>query len=147
MDPFQNKEKLNDRFPSRFEINFINNLLRTKTIIYNDISSFSNLLTKIITFSGWLKSIKIRHLIFDMCNNFDSKKYANIQKQIFLKDNKNIIDIFNFCGNNFIFDNIDKGKLSLKKIDQSIKSITHYDAEDNLKLIDYLKTYILNNNI
>jgi len=147
MDFFLNNIKMKERLDSRFDINFINNLIKIKTLIYNDLSSFNNFLTKIIIFSGWLKSLNIRHLIFDMCNNFDKEKYLEIKKQKFLKNNKNIIDIFKFCGNDFIYNNTSPSELKNKNIDYSMKNITHYDVEGNIKLIKYLKSYIIDNNI
>jgi hypothetical protein len=147
MDLFSNNIKMRERLDTKFEINFINDLIKIKTLIYNDLSSFNNFLTKIITFSGWLKTLNIRHLIFDMCNNFDEKKYLQIKKQKFLKNNKNIIDIFKFCGNDFIYKNISPNQLKNKNINYSMKNITHYDAEDNIELIKYLKSYTIVNNI
>jgi hypothetical protein len=82
-----------------------------------------------------------------MCNNFKEEDYKLIIKTKFLKDNKNIIDIFNFCGNGFIYDNTDISELKNKKILPEMKYITHYEAEGNIKLIKYLKSYIIDNNI
>ena len=55
MDPFQNEKDLNARFESK-NLDFINSLLKTKTILYNDATSFNNLLVKIITLSAFLKN-------------------------------------------------------------------------------------------
>jgi hypothetical protein len=147
MDPLKNNEEMNTRFNSRIDVEQINQLIKLKTLVYNEDSSFNNMLTQIITFSGWLKNENINHIIFDMCNNFNKKNYSSIKKRKFLSKNKNIIDIFKFCGNDFMYQNLTPEQHVEEKIDYLGKNAHHYGLEPNKKLIDYLKSYIMNNKL
>ena len=147
MDPFPSKEQLNQRFPSRVDLHTVNNLLKYKTLAYNDTSAFNNFITKIITFSGWLQSKKIKHLLFNMCNKFDEQRLSRIKKQLFLKDNKNIIDIYKFIGNKFMYDNLTDDLRNKEKISTLGCYTHHYGSESNKSLIDYLNSYIIRQSI
>jgi hypothetical protein len=62
--------------------------------------------TEIIMLAGWLENERIPYLMFDMCNQFDRKHlegYKGFEKLKFIEQNKNIIDIFDFCGNEFMW--------------------------------------------
>jgi hypothetical protein len=147
MDPFKDNDHMNRQFKSRLNIEQINQLIKLKTLVYNDVAAFNNFLSQIIMFSGWLKSKNINHLIFDMCNEFKKNEYPRIRKQEFLSENKNIIDIFKFCGNDFMYKNLSPEQHVQEKIGDLGKNSHHYGIESNKKLIDYLKSYIMNNKL
>ena len=147
MDPFPNEQQMNQRFPSRVDLHTVNNLLKYKTLAYNYTSAFNNFITKIITFSGWLQSKKIKHLMFNMCNKFNKQPLSRINKQVFLKENKNIIDIYNFIGNKFMYDNLTDDLKDEEKISELGFYFHHYGSKSNKLLIDYLNSYIIKQNI
>jgi len=147
MSPFTDQKEMMHRFPSRFDLQTVNGLLKINTLIYNNTSSFNNFITKIITFSGWLESKKIRHLIFNMCNKFDEGRFSQINKQLFLNDNKNIINIYKFVGNKFMFESLTDKRKCEEKINNLDAYIHHYDVESNKLLINYLNSYIIKHNI
>mgnify|MGYP001026543409 CR=1 FL=1 len=147
MDPFPNEQQMNHRFRSRVDLHTVNNLLKYKTLTYNNTSAFNNFITKIITFSGWLQSKKIKHLFFNMCNKFDEQQLSSIKKQLFLKENKNIIDIYKFIGNKFMYDNLTNELKNKEKISTLGFYSHHYGSESNKSLIDYLNSYIIKQSI
>jgi hypothetical protein len=147
MPPFPSEQQMNQRFPSRVDLHSVNNLLKYKTLVYNNTSAFNNFLTKIIAFSGWLQSKKIRHLMFNMCNKFEEQRYSRIKKQLFLKRNKNVIDIYNFIGNKFMHDNLTDDLKNNEKISTLGFYCHHYGSESNKPLIDYLNSYIIKQSI
>ena len=147
MDAFPNEQQMNQRFPSRLDLHTVNNLLKYKTLAYNHTSAFNNFITKIITFSGWLQSKNIKHLMFNMCNKFDQQQLSSINKQVFLKENKNIIDIYNFIGNKFMYENLTDDLKNKEKISELGFYCHHYGSESNKPLIDYLNSYIIKQSI
>lgn len=74
---------------------------------------WDKMFTEIIMLSAYLDLNKIRYVMFDMCNEFDRghiKGNKGFGKIKLIEDNKNIIDIFNFCGNRHMWNNMpDKG--------------------------------------
>ena len=147
MDPFPSREQMNHRFRSRVDLHTVNNLLKYKTLTYNNISAFNNFITKIITFSGWLQSKKIKHLLFNMCNKFDEQRLSQVKKQLFLKENTNIIDIYKFVGNKFMYDNLTDDLRNKERIGTLGFYSHHYSSESNKSLIDYLNSYIITQSI
>ena len=85
--------------------------------------------------------------MFNMCNNFDEQRLSRIKKQIFLKENKNIIDIYNFIGNKFVYDNLTDDLKNKEKISTLGFYSHHYGSESNKPLIDYLNSYIIKQSI
>jgi hypothetical protein len=146
MDPYKDDEHVNRQFAPRIDTEQLNTLIKLKTLIYNDVAAFNNFLSQIILFSGWLQHKKINHLIFDMCNEFKAP-IGRIAKQKFLKDNNNIMDIFKFCGNNYMYQNLSNLERNKEMLDESKKNVYHYGIESNKKLIDYLKSYIIDNRL
>lgn len=62
--------------------------------------------TEMILLSSFLEQRKIKYLMFDMCNNFEEKHivgYLGFSKLNLIKENKNIMDLFSFCGNIFMW--------------------------------------------
>lgn len=147
MPPFAGRKQMMQRFPSRIDLETVNNLLKDNTLVYNNTSSFNNFVTKIITFSGWLESKNIRHILFNMCNKFDEKIFSQINKQIFLNDNKNIINIYKFVGNQFMYQNLTDELKEAEGVNDLGAYTHHYGIESNKPLIDYLNSYIIKQNI
>lgn len=147
MDPFVDDKQMNNRFQSRIDLQTMNALLKNKTLVYNDRSAFNNFVTKIITFSGWLQHNRIRHVLFNMCNLFDKDKFSKIKKQQFLNGNKNVIDLFSFCGNTYMHENLTDEQRTQEKIGGLGAHAHHYNAESNKVLINYLNSYIIEHNI
>ena len=78
--------------------------------------------------------------MFDMCNQFERKHlkgYKGFEKIKFIEQNKNIIDLFSFCGNRFMWESLpDADK---KQID---KTLYHHKASQYHVLEKYLLNYI-----
>ena len=136
MDPFESDEGIKNRFRSRVPIDLVNQLLKTMTLTYNDVSAFNNFVTQAETFSGWLENKGIKHLFFNMSNNLNEGRFGNIKKKKFLNENQNIVNFFSFCGNKFMYDN------AKNKIDGG-QYTHHHDVEQNKLLIDKLKSFII----
>jgi hypothetical protein len=57
--------------------------------------------------STWLDSQGIKHLIWDQCNSFDKKHiegFKGLSKLKLVEANPRVIPLFDFCGNQFLFD-------------------------------------------
>jgi hypothetical protein len=101
---------------------------------------WDKMFTEIIMFAGWLDNKKISYLMFDMCNQFDKKHlkgYKGFEKIEFIEQNKNIIDLFSFCGNLFMWN-------SLPDIDKKqIDPICYHHQDPQYKVLeDHLLKYI-----
>tara|TARA_Y100000592_G_C5413100_1_gene289178 strand:- start:74 stop:784 length:711 start_codon:yes stop_codon:yes gene_type:complete len=97
--------------------------------------------TEIITLSSFLKDKHIPHVMFDMCNNFDETlvaKWSGFNKTSLIKSNRNVIDIFNFCGNKYMWQ---------RQIHKAEQFNTHHKPEQYLHLEAYLEQYVRQNNI
>ena len=98
---------------------------------------WDKLFSEVIMLSSFLESKKIRHLFFDMCNEFDKKHlkgYKGFDKLRLIQSNKNVIDLFKFCGNRHMWD-------SMEDKDNVHFNIHH--APDQYKhLENYLLKYI-----
>jgi hypothetical protein len=98
---------------------------------------WDKIFTEIIMLSSFLESRSIKHLFFDMCNEFDKKHikgYKGFDKVKLIESNKNIVDLFNFCGNRYMWDSIDDN--------DNVDSNTHHAPEQYKHLENYLLTYI-----
>lgn len=102
--------------------------------------------TEIIMLAGWLENKKIPYLLFDMCNQFDRKhlktfdgkdNYKGFEKLKFIEQNKKIIDIFSFCGNEFMWQSLSAD--DKKNIDPTLY---HHKDPQYRVLEDYLLNYI-----
>ena len=102
--------------------------------------------TDIIMLAGWLENERIPYLMFDMCNQFDRMElktfngkdnYKAFKKLKFIEQNKNIIDLFTFCGNYFMWESLpDEDKKQIDKI------LYHHKAPQYQILEKYLLNYI-----
>ena len=140
--PIQRKELINN--------SNINNILNVNTVksfidhyygIIPDIRTHWDLLfTQIISLAGFLQSRKIKYLMFDMCNDFKLdhiKNFKSFSKINFIKEDKNIIDLFSFCGNKFMWDTL------LPNTKEKTNSLLHHhDKEQYVQLEKQLISYI-----
>ena len=93
--------------------------------------------TEVVLLSAFLKSRNIRHIMFDMCNNFDRKHikgYKGFIKTTLIESNKNIIDLFSFCGNKYMWQNMPDNE----RTDYNI----HHAPEQYRTLETYLSHYL-----
>ena len=85
--------------------------------------------------------------MFNMCNKFDEQRLSQINKQRFLKENKNIIDVYKFVGNKFMYDHLTDDLKNKEKISTLGFYSHHYGSESNKPLINYLNSYIIKQSI
>ena len=100
--------------------------------------------TDLILLSSFLEQNKIDYLIFDMCNDFKISHltgYKGFEKIKLINNNKKIIDLFEFCGNKYMYQNIkDKNK---KEIDLLMYHHSDKEYEDlENYLLNYRKLYL-----
>lgn len=100
-------------------------------------SFWDKLFTDVICLSSFLENRNVKHLIFDMCNDFDIThlaSYQDFKKLKLLEQNKRVIDLFGFCGNKYMWDSLkDKEKLDFN---------IHHAPEQYLILEDFLLKYV-----
>ena len=101
---------------------------------------WDKMFTEIIMFAGWLDNKKISYLMFDMCNQFDKKHlkgYKGFEKIKFIEQNKNIIDLFSFCGNHFMWNSLsDSDK-------EQIDPVLYHHRDPQYRILeDHLLKYI-----
>ena len=109
-------------------------------IIPNIRTYWDRMFTNLIGLTSFLELNKIKYLCFDMCNNFQKKHihdYKGFDKLKIIESNKNIIDLFNFCGNRHMFDNLPESKQ--RDLDPFMH---HHDNEQYLALEKYLIDYL-----
>ena len=100
-------------------------------------SFWDKLFTDVLCLSSFLENRNIKHLIFDMCNDFDMThiaSYQGFEKLKLLEQNKSVLDLFGFCGNKYMWDSL-KDK---EKIDFNM----HHAPEQYLILENFLLKYI-----
>jgi hypothetical protein len=91
--------------------------------------------TDLILLSSFLEQSNIDYLMFDMCNNFEMrhlKGYKGFEKIKLIKHNKKIIDLFGFCGNKYMYQNVK---------DKNIDPLMHHHSSEEYQ---YLENYLLN---
>jgi hypothetical protein len=97
----------------------------------------------IILFSAWLEQQGINYLIWDQCNLFDKmhiRGFNGIEKLKLIENNPRVIPLFNFCGNQYMYEN---GGIPRTVVDeQQEPSIKHYTDESYPVLKEYLTKYI-----
>tara|TARA_Y100000592_G_scaffold88796_1_gene145066 strand:- start:358 stop:1068 length:711 start_codon:yes stop_codon:yes gene_type:complete len=120
----------------------LKDLLRLYYGIIPDIRTYwDKLFTEVIALSAFLSSRNIPHLLFDMCNDFDKSlvdKWSGFDKVSLIEQNKNILDIFGFCGNKHMWKTQD---------DRSEHFNTHHKPEQYLILEAFISKYMKQNNI
>ena len=98
---------------------------------------WDKMFTEIIMLSGFLTQRGIRHLIFDMCNEFDKKHIENsngYEKLKLIESNNSVIDLFNFCGNRFMWESMENKN--------DVFFNTHHAPEQLKHLEKYLLNYL-----
>ena len=98
---------------------------------------WDKMFTEIIMLSALLENKGVKHLFFDMCNKFD-KKHIKGQKGFhkvkLIGSNKNVLDLFSFCGNWYMWNSMPDNK----GVDFNI----HHAPERYEHLEKYLLDYI-----
>ena len=140
--PLQRKEFINENNISKsISIEKVKSLIDFYYGSIPDIRTYwDKIFIEIIMFAGWLENKKIPYLMFDMCNQFDHAhldNYKGFEKIKFIKQNKNIIDLFSFCGNHFMWESLPD--VDKKQID---KILYHHKALQYQILEKYLLNYI-----
>lgn len=95
----------------------------------------------IIMFSSWLEQQGIYYLMWDQCNDFEPVHitgFKAFEKLKWIENNPRIIPLFEFCGNQYMYDM--GGKWSASD-SHEIPSIRHYLDEAYPILKDYLDRY------
>lgn len=139
--PLQKKELVDtysDQLDTDVSVEKIKNML---DLYYGSIPTiktyWDKLFLEVIMLSSFLESKSIGHLFFDMCNEFSRehiKGYKGFGKLKLIESNKNIIDLFNFCGNRYMWNSMDDNN----NIDFNI----HHSQDQYKHLENYISTYI-----
>ena len=139
--PIQRKELLDD-----IKLNLHRDVSKVKLkqlvdLYYGSIPTiktyWDKLFTEIILLASFLENRKIKYLFFDMCNEFDKKHikgYKGFEKVKMINANKNIIDIFGFCGNRYMWS-------TMKNKEQTDFNV-HHAPEQYRALEKYILDYI-----
>jgi len=139
--PLQRKELIDahkNALRSDVDVDKLKNML---DLYYGSIPTINThwdkIFTEIIMLSSFLEQKNIKYLFFDMCNEFDKKHikgYKGFNKVKLIESNKNIVDLFNFCGNRYMWNSIDDN--------DNVDVNTHHAPEQYKHLENYLLTYI-----
>jgi len=139
--PLQRKELIDahkNALRSDVDVDRLKNML---DLYYGSIltinTHWDKIFTEIIMLSSFLEQKNIKYLFFDMCNEFDKKHikgYKGFNKVKLIESNKNIVDLFNFCGNRYMWNSIDDN--------DNVDVNTHHAPEQYKHLENYLLTYI-----
>ena len=120
---------------------------KIKSLVENYYGSIPNIrtywdrmFTNLIGLTAYLDLHNIKYLCWDMCNNFEKKHFAGYKgfdKVKIIESNKNVIDLFSFCGNKHMFDSLPGSK------QQDIDAFMHHHSDAQYftlekYLIDYL---------
>ena len=92
--------------------------------------------------SAWLDQQGVKHLIWDQANMFDRKDiqgFNGMEKLKLVEANPRIIPLFDFCGNQYIYDN---GGAWQPTDDDELPCIRHYADESYPILKEYLSKYM-----
>jgi len=137
--PLQRKELIDehkDKLCLDVDVDKLKNML---DLYYGSIPTvktyWDKMFTEIVMLSAFLENKRIRHLIFDMCNGFDKKHingYKGFDKLKLIESNKNVLDLFNFCGNRYMWNSMDNNN--------GVESNTHHHAPEQYK---HLENYLL----
>lgn len=140
--PLQRKEFLEghiDELGKDLDVNKLKDML---DLYYGSIPTiktyWDKLFTEAIMLSSFLESKGIKHLFFDMCNGFDKKHikgYKGFDKLKLIESNNNIIDLFNFCGNRYMWNTMADNN----NVDFNI----HHSPEQYKHLENHLLTYTI----
>ena len=102
---------------------------------------WDKIFTEIILLSAFLESRKIKHLFFDMCNEFETRHiegYKGFSKVKLIGENKNVIDLFSFCGNRYMWQSITGDKSENFNIHHAPEQYKTLEQ----RLLDHIKSNI-----
>ena len=71
--------------------------------------------------------------MFDMCNDFSKEHIQNLQgitRFKYVYQNKNIIDLFSFCGNKIMWESLEE------KIRKKVDSIAYHHANKQFRVLE-----------
>ena len=104
--------------------------------------SWDYLFMNIIMFASWLDQQGIKYLIWDQCNKFENVHitgFKAFEKLKWIQENPRIVPLFEFCGNQYMYDN----GATYSKVDAKLEpQIRHYLPESYTILKSYLDNYI-----
>jgi hypothetical protein len=109
-------------------------------ILPNVRSTWDKMFTEIISLASFFEAQGIKYLMFDMCNNFDQKHllgYKGFEKLDLINNNKNIINIFEFCGNKYMYD-----LLPAEKQEKTNPYMHHHHSTEYMAMEKYLIDYL-----
>lgn len=103
---------------------------------------WDKMFTDIILLSAYLDHNNIPYLMWDMCNDFDTKHikgYKGFEKINIINQNPRILDLWTFCGNKFMWDTLDDEQK--KKTDK----LAHHHEKDQYmqlenRILEHIKT-------
>ena len=113
------------------------------TLIPNIRTEWDKLFTEILALSGFLTATGIKHLFFDMCNNFEIehiKGYKGFSKIKLLEKNKSIIDIFGFCANKHMHEHLPENEKN-----NTNQTMHHHGQSSYSHLENYILDYLNSN--
>ena len=111
-------------------------------LIKSTVGYWDKLFTEIIMLSSFLEQQKIPYLMFDMCNDFDESlliDHTFLQKAQLIKQNKNVINIFSFCGNKYMW--------RLNERDPKEPFNQHWGSDEYRLFEAYILQYIRDNEV
>ena len=97
----------------------------------------SKIFTEIIMLSAFLESRNIKHLFFDMCNEFSREhieKYDGFEKVKLIENNPSVLNLFSFCGNRYMHNTMPNK--------ETFYFNSHHAQEQYLELEKYLLKYL-----
>lgn len=112
-----------------------------------DIRYVEKLLANIIMFAGWLDSIKMPYLIYSSCGGlFTEQEGPNTYGEKFavISQNPRIVDLENWCSNNFL--HASDARCYEYDADRDPSS-RHYLPKEHAPLTDFLYNYISTRNL
>ena len=101
---------------------------------------WDKLFTEIIILAGFLDQNQIPYLMWDMCNGFNKqhiKGYKGFNKIKLIEENKRIIDLWEFCGNSFMWNTLPE---DVKK--DTPEFAHHHESEQHRQLEKYIIEYL-----
>ena len=160
------KETYDQEINQTVDLDTLNTFLKTGSLVHKiEHTLHDELFVKIITFQSFLSQNKIKHIIYDAGNCYDSLwlEYLSINKdnsgyqpgmvkRKLIENNLGIYNFFNFCGNVWMYDTmLEEKKKTLKEYFQPVKypltttmddmarkATLHHDKHDTLRLVKHL---------
>ena len=123
LDPTVDKDKLGDLMDLYYGCNPTIRTYWDKTF------------NEIIMLSAFLENRKIKYVMFDMCNDFKHEHingFKGFKKLELIESNDNIIDLFSFCGNKYMWQSMEN-----KSTDFNI----HHEQKEYIKLESYITAW------